>query len=680
MRSSPGRDGSTPSPAGGAGAVPVEADADASSDSGARGGTVTVVLVLAAVATLASATWIAVAPVDPEAAATTTALAALLDQGQSLRSDIRRVIEPAMARTRKLASSERVVAAVESGNREAATAACNEGVTGATEIDAFALFDRDGRVLAINTVYADGRVIAPVRVDRILKMDFEGREIIQRCARNESETDALEFQTDCDITPAFFDSTGLSVAYSTPVRDTSGRRVGVASARLRFERLTELVAARRVGGRSRAAYFLSDRGEYFSEEIARGEQPAPIPSAALASIVEPLVRGERDEVLTRHGADYVSVFRLKGFQTLDGGGIQVLLLSDPAWIESEVRHGALRRAAGLGVTGALLLAVAGAWRSARISARAGRTLRRQKDELEREIERRAKAEAERAALADRLLDASRCAGMAEVAAGVLHNVGNALNSVNVSATMAAERVRGLKIDSLEKAVAMLHEHSADLGTFIASDPRGQRLPGFMTRLAEHLTSEQAAVLSEMKVLAARLEHVKSIVNTQQAYARSGGMVEQFNVVDAIEDAMRMHLAGLERHGITVVREFEPLPLVTADRHRLVQILLNVFSNARKAMHEPQVKVRTLTVRACATADQRVRIEVRDTGVGIAPENLTRIFAHGFTTRKDGHGFGLHSAAIAAGELSGTLTAHSDGPGRGATFVLEWPLHPKEATR
>ena len=85
---------------------------------------------------------------------------------------------------------------------------------------------------------------------------------------------------------------------------------------------------------------------------------------------------------------------------------------------------------------------------------------------------------------------------------------------------------------------------------------------------------------------------------------------------------------------------------------------------------------TMQVRA---ANGRVQIAVMDNGVGIPAENMTRIFNHGFTTREKGHGFGLHSAALAAREMGGTLNAHSDGPGQGATFILELPLQPESVS-
>ena len=131
----------------------------------------------------------------------------------------------------------------------------------------------------------------------------------------------------------------------------------------------------------------------------------------------------------------------------------------------------------------------------------------------------------------------------------------------------------------------------------------------------------------------------------------------------------MNADGLEHDRMSVVREFEEVPPISVEKHKVLQILVNLVRNAKHACDDLKDAERRVTLRI-AQVDNRIRISVNDNGVGIAPENLTRIFAHGFTTRKDGHGFGLHSGALAATELGGSLKAHSDGPGKGATFTLE----------
>ena len=280
------------------------------------------------------------------------------------------------------------------------------------------------------------------------------------------------------------------------------------------------------------------------------------------------------------------------------------------------------------------------------------------------------AEKEMELLNRKLRDTSREAGMAEVATGVLHNVGNVLNSVNVSSNLIFEQVRRSKVGSLAKAVQMLSEHKADLGEFLTSDAKGKQLPEFLVALSDHLSREQGVLTEEMKGLQQNIEHIKQIVAMQQSYAKVSGVLESLPVHELVEDAVRMSTAALARHQIELVRQFSPVPTVVVDRHKVLQILVNLVNNAKHAL-DSRAEGRKLTIRIGQGEGQSVRVEVSDNGMGIAKENLTRLFHHGFTTKKDGHGFGLHSGANAAKEMGGGLTAYSEGPGFGATFRLEF---------
>jgi PAS domain S-box-containing protein len=289
----------------------------------------------------------------------------------------------------------------------------------------------------------------------------------------------------------------------------------------------------------------------------------------------------------------------------------------------------------------------------------------------RDISERKQAEAELHAAQKELVDISRQAGMAEVATSVLHNVGNVLNSINVTATLVDERVRKSRSSDLNRLLKLLGEHAGDLGTFFTVDPRGRKVPEFLGHLAERLAAEQALVLAELASLRKNVEHVKDIVAMQQSYAKISGVTETVEVSELVEDTLRMNAAALARHEVRVVREYCPLPPITTDKHKVLQILINLVRNAKYACDESERSDKCVTVRV-SDGNGRVKISVTDNGIGIQPENLTRIFNHGFTTRKAGHGFGLHSGALAAKELGGVLTAQSDGPDKGATFTLELP--------
>jgi PAS domain S-box-containing protein len=296
----------------------------------------------------------------------------------------------------------------------------------------------------------------------------------------------------------------------------------------------------------------------------------------------------------------------------------------------------------------------------------------------RDITERKQTEAQLAAAHQQLLETSRQAGMAEVATSVLHNVGNVLNSVNVAATLVADTLRASKAANLAKVAALLEAHAADLGTFLSTDPKGRQLPGYLRQLAAHLTQEQQRLADEMDGLRKHIDHIKDIVAMQQSYAKLGGVAETVDVVDLVEDSLAMNASALSRHDVRVIKDFATVPPITVEKHKVLQILVNLIRNAKYACDESGRADKQMTVRV-AQENGHVSISVIDNGVGIAAENLTRIFNHGFTTRKNGHGFGLHSSALAAKEMGGRLTVQSDGPGCGACFTLELPLPPPPPT-
>lgn len=299
-------------------------------------------------------------------------------------------------------------------------------------------------------------------------------------------------------------------------------------------------------------------------------------------------------------------------------------------------------------------------------------------ELQREIAERKRAESELSEVHEQLLAASRQAGrMAEVASGVLHNVGNVLNSVNVSASLVSDRMRESHSARLSKLAGMLESNRGRLGEFLENDPRGKLVPDYLGKLAAHLEEERASILKEMELLARNVEHIKQIVAIQQSYTRVAGVTEDLPIQGLVEDALCIQENSLQKLGTTIEKEFPTLPLVRVDKHKVLQILVNLFRNAKHALAESGRQDMRLWIRLSQPASDTVRVEVIDNGVGIDPENLTRVFQHGFTTKRNGHGFGLHSGALAAQEMGGTLWAESKGHGQGATLILELPVAPEK---
>jgi PAS domain S-box-containing protein len=296
--------------------------------------------------------------------------------------------------------------------------------------------------------------------------------------------------------------------------------------------------------------------------------------------------------------------------------------------------------------------------------------------IDLDITERVEAEQRERKLQQQLRDASRQAGMAEIATNVLHNVGNVLNSVNVSARLVTDSIKASRAAGLGKVVALLQQHQADLGTFVSTDQRGKHLPDYLAQLSSHLTLDQRTTLQELESLRKNIDHIKDIVAMQQSYAKLVGVPESIAVASLVEDAVRMTAGALTRDGLSLQCHFDDTPPIVVDKHKVLQILINLLRNAKHACEASGKADRQIGV-SIARQGGSVQIAVSDNGVGILPDHMTRIFSHGFTTKKNGHGFGLHSGALAARELGGALRVASNGPGQGATFTLELPLESPE---
>lgn len=293
-------------------------------------------------------------------------------------------------------------------------------------------------------------------------------------------------------------------------------------------------------------------------------------------------------------------------------------------------------------------------------------------ELNKEIQQRTRAQEELAKAHRELINAARRAGMAEIATGVLHNVGNALNSVTVSVSTMNNQLMESRIGQLGNTVAMFDEHSSDLATFLSQHEKGKLVPRFLRVLADHLAEDQRLLLKEMDSLTESVDHIKAIISTQQSYAGYGGLVEPVDVNEILEDAIELNASSYLRHGIQVVKNYGEVPAVLLDKQRLLQIVINLIKNAKEALDEQGPGNRKITI-STRIDDERLIIEISDTGVGIEAPKLRKIFSHGYTTKAYGHGFGLHSCANAATEMNGRLSASSPGHMQGATFTLDLPL-------
>ena len=263
--------------------------------------------------------------------------------------------------------------------------------------------------------------------------------------------------------------------------------------------------------------------------------------------------------------------------------------------------------------------------------------------------------------------------MADVATNVLHNVGNVLNSVNVLAASIASHLHKSKAPGVSRLAGLLAQHKTDMGEFLTADPNGRHVPDHLERLGSHLVDEQSRLQEKVKSLVESIQHIKEIVAMQQNYAKASGVWETVALSEIVEDALRMCSGAMARHEIKVTRDFEPLPPLTLDRHKTLQILFNLLDNAKHACWESNEPDKQVVIRIHRYGNDQARIELTDNGVGIAPDHVKRIFTQGFSTRKNGHGFGLHSSILAAQDMGATLAFRCDQSGHGATFTLDIPL-------
>ncbi|MGA2248515.1 MAG: ATP-binding protein [Verrucomicrobiota bacterium] len=440
-------------------------------------------------------------------------------------------------------------------------------------------------------------------------------------------------------------------------------------------------------------------GTLISQWLSRGDQVLEMRSGTrpwlarlpLRTLVLPELPWGSELKLTGvyagQGGDRMHGREIDSFELLLGSARDVAVLRSPSWWT-------VRRAvtATCGLLGVLLLAFIWIWALHRQVDERTHELKNEIEDhkrteieleqktrlLTREIDERRRIEAEVERGHRQLLVTSRLAGMAEVATSVLHNVGNVMTSVNVLSASIVDLVRHSKVSSVARLGELLGKNRNAMDHFVAQDERGRRLPDYVEQLGSHLADEQGLLLQKVRVLNENIQHINDIVGRQQGYAKASGLMETLAPEEVVEDALQMHGESLKRHGINLVRDFGQIPAMTMDRHKVLQILFNLLENAKYACLQGGVADKKITVRLQLAPDGFVRLAVLDNGMGIPPENLSRIFGQGFSTRKDGHGFGLHSSALAAQDMGGRLAVHSEGPDQGATFVLEIPLKPASA--
>jgi C4-dicarboxylate-specific signal transduction histidine kinase len=278
-----------------------------------------------------------------------------------------------------------------------------------------------------------------------------------------------------------------------------------------------------------------------------------------------------------------------------------------------------------------------------------------------------------------LLYTAHLAGMSQVATNVIHNVGNILNTVNVSVETLLNKLKNSEYENLIKCIDMINEHIDDLSTYLIKDSKGSLLPEYIRNVSQVLQNQKEDFKSEMLFIHKNVQTINRIIAAQQSLTGHSGDEQSIGVQEIIEDTLKICSDDIIKNNIIIKRDYHDLTSVCINKIKLLQILINLLCNARDALIESSVKEKIISISLSTLGDNKFCIKISDNGIGITSENLKNIFTFGFTTKNMGHGFGLHSCLNSVLEMKGELKAESEGLNKGACFVLELPMNLNMAT-
>ena len=282
-----------------------------------------------------------------------------------------------------------------------------------------------------------------------------------------------------------------------------------------------------------------------------------------------------------------------------------------------------------------------------------------------------------------IIASAREVGMADVAVSILHNVGNVLNSVNVSSNLLVENLQKSHFNRFFDACEMMRQHLDTLSEYLTNDEKGKLIPKYLIELSDMMHQNYDVSCAEVSNINEKIQHIRDIVMAQQSLSRVNGIHEKVKLSDVVKATISMIGGQLAEKDIHIYEEYVDIPEMYIDRARLMQILVNLLQNAKDAMLEDKTAKKdkniTISITPSKTESNMVILTVKDNGIGISKENIEKIFSYGFSTKTHGHGIGLHSSALSATELGGKLHMESDGIGQGAQFILELPINTDKPT-
>lgn len=292
-----------------------------------------------------------------------------------------------------------------------------------------------------------------------------------------------------------------------------------------------------------------------------------------------------------------------------------------------------------------------------------------------DITKRKLAEKQIADLHAQLVTSARLAGMADIASSTLHNVGNVLNSANVSVEFLKEHNFQSDIREIENIRELLKTNLSRLPEYFQTDPRGKFVPEYLIELLKGVKNNYQTFSSELESLSKSLSHIKDIILTQSDMSRASGISEKVFMPEILDSALDMVATNFGKYDISVYKNYQESSFVYIDKVKVLQILVNLIRNAKEALMETSIineKVLEVSLVEDSSEKNIIIVKIKDNGIGIPKENLNKIFSLGFSTKTDGHGLGLHMSAISARELGGALNVESKGEANGATFTLILP--------
>lgn len=275
-------------------------------------------------------------------------------------------------------------------------------------------------------------------------------------------------------------------------------------------------------------------------------------------------------------------------------------------------------------------------------------------------------------LNNKISDISRSAGMAEIVSGVLHNIGNILNSINISASIANDKINHSKSKNIARVSKLINDNRTCLCDFFENHEQGKLLPDYLALLSQEVTDDNKEIKHELDYLISNIDHIKAIIKSQQDYAGGYGIIEKINIVNLIDDALKIQNQDFNKNHINVIKNHTGITSISTNKHKLLQIIVNFISNAKHALMDSSNSEKNISI-TTENNESTLTISIADTGIGITEADMKHLFEYGFTRKIKGHGFGLHHSAIVANELKGEIKVFSDGPEKGAEFKLTIPI-------